>query len=277
MNYSPKKPVVYIVSDSIGETAEFVVKAVASQYDSGNVEIRRVSYVSRPEKIVEVMEEAELENSMVAYTLVLPELRKTLEEEAERRNIPVADIMGPTMEAFARIIGEAPHLEPGRVRRLDEEYFRRIAAVEFAVKYDDGKDPRGILLANVVLIGVSRTSKTPLSMYLANRRLLVANLPLVPEVEPPEELFWAPSSNIIGLTVDPHQLRKVRQERLNSLGLDVNANYASMERIVEELEYARKVMKQVGCIVFDVSNMAVEEVATQILQVVKEGDYAGNR
>ncbi|HHX87238.1 MAG TPA: kinase/pyrophosphorylase [Firmicutes bacterium] len=276
MNYSPKKPVVYIVSDSIGETAEFVVKAVASQYDSGNVEIRRVSYVSQPERIVEVMEEAELENGMVAYTLVLPELRKTLEQEAERRDIPAADIMGPTMKAFARIIGKAPYLEPGRVRRLGEEYFRRIAAVEFAVKYDDGKDPRGILLANVVLIGVSRTSKTPLSMYLANRRLLVANLPLVPEVEPPEELFWAPSANIIGLTVDPHQLKKIRRERLNSLGLDVHANYASMERIVEELEYARKVMKQVGCIVFDVSNMAVEEVATQILQVVKEGDYAGN-
>lgn len=274
MNYSPKKPVVYIVSDSIGETAEFVVKAVASQYDSGNVEIRRVSYVSQPEKIVEVMKEAELENCMVAYTLVLPELRKTMEQEAQRRDIPTADIMGPAMESFARILGKAPHLEPGRVRRLDEEYFRRIAAVEFAVKYDDGKDPRGILLANVVLIGVSRTSKTPLSMYLANRRLLVANLPLVPEVEPPEELFWVPSCKIIGLTVDPHQLRKIRQERLNSLGLDVHANYASMERIVEELEYARQVMKQAGCIVFDVSNMAVEEAATQILQVVKEGDYA---
>ncbi len=274
MNYSPKKPVVYIVSDSVGETAELVVKAVASQYDSGNVEIRRVSYVSQPEKIVEVMEEAEFENCMVAYTLVLPELREAIEREAQRRNIPTADIMGPAMESFARILGKAPHLEPGRVRRLDEDYFRRIAAVEFAVKYDDGKDSRGILLANVVLIGVSRTSKTPLSMYLANRRLLVANLPLVPEVEPPEELFWVPSSKIIGLTVDPHQLRKIRQERLNSLGLDVHANYASLGRIVEELEYAREVMKRAGCIMFDVSNMAVEEVATQILQVVKEGDYA---
>ncbi len=274
MSYSPKKPVVYIVSDSIGETAEFVVKAVASQYDSGNVEIRRVSNVSQAEKITEVMKEAEQENCMVAYTLVLPELRKIMKQEAERRDIPVADIMGPAMESFARILGKAPHMEPGRVRRLDEEYFRRIAAVEFAVKYDDGKDPRGILLANVVLIGVSRTSKTPLSMYLANRRMLVANLPLVPEVEPPEELFWVSSSKIIGLTVDPYQLKKIRQERLNSLGLDVHANYASLERIVEELEYAHQVMKQAGCLVFDVSNMAVEEVASQILQVIKEGDYA---
>ena len=246
---------------------------MASQYDSGNVEIRRVPYVSETERIVEIMREAEHENCMVAYTLVLPELRKTMEQEAERRDIPVADIMGPAMGSFARILGKAPHLEPGRVRRLDEDYFRRIAAVEFAVKYDDGKDPRGILMADVVLIGVSRTSKTPLSMYLANRRLLVANLPLVPEVEPPEELFWASSAKIIGLTVDPHQLQKIRRERLNSLGLDVHANYASLKRIVEEIEYARRVMKQVGCIVFDVSNMAVEEAATQILQVVKEGDY----
>ncbi|NMA92525.1 MAG: kinase/pyrophosphorylase [Firmicutes bacterium] len=276
MNHSHQKPVVYIVSDSVGETAELVVKAVASQYNSGNVEIRRVPYVSETERIVEIMREAEHENCMVAYTLVLPELRKTMEQEAERRDIPVADIMGPAMGSFARILGKAPHLEPGRVRRLDEDYFRRIAAVEFAVKYDDGKDPRGILMADVVLIGVSRTSKTPLSMYLANRRLLVANLPLVPEVEPPEELFWASSAKIIGLTVDPHQLQKIRRERLNSLGLDVHANYASLKRIVEEIEYARRVMKQVGCIVFDVSNMAVEEAATQILQVVKEGDYVEN-
>jgi regulator of PEP synthase PpsR (kinase-PPPase family) len=265
------KPIVYIISDSIGETAEFVVKAVASQYDSGNVEIRRVPFVIDTEKVRQVMEEAHQAGGMVAYTLVLPELRRVVEEEAARHGIPTADIMGPTMDAFARIMHKDPYLEPGRVRRMDEEYFRRVEAVEFAVKYDDGKDPRGLLLAEVVLIGVSRTSKTPLSMYLAHRRLLAANLPLVPEVDPPEELFWIPPKKIVGLVIDPKQLRSIRQERLNALGLDAHASYASMERIVTELEHARRIMKQLGCTVFDVSHKAVEEVANQIMQMINGG------
>jgi [pyruvate, water dikinase]-phosphate phosphotransferase / [pyruvate, water dikinase] kinase len=271
MKNSPAKPIVYIISDSIGETAEFVVKAVASQYDSGNVEIRRVPFVGDAAKIREIMEEALQAGGMVAYTLVLPELRRAAKEEAIRLDIPAADIMGPTMDAFTRIMHKDPYLEAGRVRRMDEEYFRRIAAVEFAVKYDDGKDPRGLLQAEVVLIGVSRTSKTPLSMYLAHRRLMVANLPLVPEVDPPEEMFWISPKRIVGLVIEPGQLRAIRQERLNALGLDAHASYASMERIVTELEYARRIMKQLGCVVFDVSNKAVEEVANQIMQVVKGG------
>ncbi|HOB29220.1 MAG: pyruvate, water dikinase regulatory protein [Dethiobacteria bacterium] len=271
MSAASEKPVVYIISDSIGETAEFVIKAAASQYDSEDIEVRRVPFISDAAKIIEVLEEAAQANSMVAYTLVLPELRRVVELEAAQRNIPTADIMGPAMEAFAQIMKKEPYLEPGRVRRLDEDYFRRIAAVEFAVKYDDGKDPRGLRLAEVVLIGVSRTSKTPLSMYLAHRRLMVANLPLVPEVEPPEELFWVPSERIVGLMINPVQLRSIRQERLNSLGLDAQADYASMGRITAELEYARRIMEQIGCTVFDVSNKAVEEVANQIMQVIKGG------
>lgn len=265
------KPVVYIISDSIGETAEFVVKAAASQYDSEDIDVRRVPFVSDAARVIEVMEEASQVNSMIAYTLVLPELRRVVEQEAAKHNLPTADIMGPAMSAFDRIMKKKPYLEPGRVRRLDEDYFRRIAAVEFAVKYDDGKDPRGLRLAEVVLIGVSRTSKTPLSMYLAHRRLMVANLPLVPEVEPPEELCWIPPAKVVGLMIAPGQLRSIRQERLNSLGLDAQANYASMDRIVMELNYARRIMEQIGCTVFDVSNKAVEEVANQIMQVVRGG------
>ncbi len=271
MDVPSKKPVVYIISDSIGETAEFVVKAAASQYDSEEMELRRVPFVSDSARIVEIMGEASRGNSMVAYTLVRPELRRVVETEAARYNIPTADIMGPAMGAFSRIMKQEPHLEPGRVRRLDEDYFRRIAAVEFAVKYDDGKDPRGLRLAEVVLIGISRTSKTPLSMYLAHRRVMVANLPLVPEVEPPEELYWVPSEKIIGLMIDPVQLRFIRRERLNSLGLNARADYASMKRITAELEYARRIMEQLKCTIFDVSNKAVEEVANQILQVIRGG------
>lgn len=272
MNNS-EKPVVYIISDSVGETAELVVKAVASQYDSGHaVKIRRVSFVDNSDKIIETLEQAAGTNCLVAYTLVLPELRRTLEEEAARRGIPTADILRSTMDAFSMVMQKEPYLEPGRVRIMDEDYFKRIAAVEFAVKYDDGKDPRGLLLAEVVIIGVSRTSKTPLSMYLAHKRYRAANLPLVPELEPPEELFWIPSKKIVGLTIDPGQLREIRQERLSALGLESSANYASMERIVEELEYAHGIMKKIGCTVFDVSNKAVEEVANKILHMLRGGD-----
>lgn len=270
MEEKNKKLIVYVVSDSIGETAEFVVKAVSSQFNSGHVDIRRVPFVNDVETIHEVLEEASLGKAMIAYTLVLPELRRVIREESKKLNIIAVDVMGPMMDAFSELIGVDPHMEPGLIRRLDEEYFRRVAAIEFAVKYDDGKDPRGILLADVVLIGVSRTSKTPLSMYLANKHLKVANLPLVPEVEPPEELFWIPAGKIIGLTINPRQLNEIRKERLKALGLHGQANYASCERILEELDYAEKIMRKLGCPIFDVSNKAVEEVANKILQIVRE-------
>ena len=264
------KPVVYVVSDSIGETAEFVVKAVASQFNSGNVVIQRIPFVEDVETIREVVEEASQFRTVIAYTLVLPELREEMERVAAEKNLPTVDVMGPMLTAFAKIMDVSPKMEPGLVRRLDEQYFRRIAAVEFAVKYDDGKDPRGLLLADVVLVGVSRTSKTPLSMYLAHKRIRVANLPLVPEVDPPEELFWLPPKKIMGLTIKPEILNEIRQERLKALGLKAQASYASMERIMEELDYSDRIMKRVGCRVFDVSNQAVEEVAGKILACIKE-------
>ena len=270
MQQIKRKPIVYVLSDSIGETAEFVVKAVASQFNSGHVEIKRVPFVTDVEIIRDVIEEASQLKAMITYTLVLPELRKVIQEESKRRNLITVDVMGPMMDAFGAFLNIDPRLEPGLVRRLDEQYFRRVAAIEFAVKYDDGKDPRGLLQADVVLVGVSRTSKTPLSMYLAHKRLKVANLPLVPEVEAPEELYWVHPNKVIGLTINPRQLNEIRQERLKALGLHAQANYASMERILEELEYAEKIMRKVGCPIFDVSNKAVEEVANKILQIVRE-------
>ena len=174
------------------------------------------------------------------------------------------------VEAIEGIVKKSPKNQPGLVRQLDEEYFRKVEAIEFAVKYDDGRDPRGLLRADVVLIGVSRTSKTPLSMYLANKRYKVANVPLVPEVEPPEELFMVPTKKCIGLTISPDQLNMIRRERLKSLGLTSQANYASLERIMQELEYAEKIMKRVGCPVINVSNKAVEETANLIVDIIRK-------
>lgn len=272
MDNSADTPVVYVVSDSIGDTAEFVVKAVASQYDTGRVKMRRVPFVEDREQIHAVFKEAAENKAIIAYTLVVPELRRAIEEEAAAHgDVYTADILGSLIEAFNRVTSQQPVFEPGKMRRLDENYFRRVEAVEFAVKHDDGKDPRGLLKAEVVLIGISRTSKTPLSMYLAHQGLKAANLPLVPEVELPEELFWIDPQKIVGLVIDPYQLRAIRKERLKSLGLEDDASYIAVERIEEELAYARRVMKKIGCTVFDVSNKAVEEVASRIIQVIKGG------
>jgi [pyruvate, water dikinase]-phosphate phosphotransferase / [pyruvate, water dikinase] kinase len=264
-------PVVYVVSDSVGETAEFVVKAASIQFGGGGIDIRRIPYVSDRETILETVQAAKEENALIVFTLVLPDLSRLLIEEATKKGVPYVDIMGPMIQGLSKLFQRPPKMEPGLIHKLDDDYFRKVEAIEFAVKYDDGRDPRGLLSADVVLIGVSRTSKTPLSMYLAHKALKVANVPLVPEVEPPEELFQIPPSRCVGLTIDPYLLNNIRRERLKSLGLASGANYASMDRILQELEYAEKVIRRVGCPLIDVSNKAVEETASIILDMLKKG------
>jgi regulator of PEP synthase PpsR (kinase-PPPase family) len=174
------------------------------------------------------------------------------------------------MGTFKRAIGTEPLNQPGTIRRLDDKYFKKVEAIEFAVKYDDGKDPRGIKKADIVLIGVSRTSKTPLSMYMAHKNIRVANIPLVPEVPVPDELFEISSKRIIGLITDPEKLNAIRLERLKSMGLSNSAVYADMNRIMEELEYAEKLMRKIGCHFINVSNKAIEESANIIIQIMKK-------
>ncbi|SDY67656.1 hypothetical protein SAMN05444416_10744 [Thermoactinomyces sp. DSM 45892] len=263
--------VVYVISDSVGETAEFVVRAAVSQFEYTHLEIRRVPYVMDRETILETVQAAKEEKALIAFTLVLPEMQDFLTEEAIKAEVPYVDIMGPMMDGLSKLIQSEPKRKPGLIHKLDEEYFRKVEAIEFAVKYDDGRDPRGLLRADVVLIGVSRTSKTPLSMYLAHKRLKVANVPLVPEVEPPDELYLIPSERCVGLIIDPSQLNNIRKERLKALGLTSGANYASETRILEELDYAERIIRRVGCPRIDVTNKAVEETANIILDMKKGG------
>ncbi|HJV45624.1 MAG TPA: pyruvate, water dikinase regulatory protein [Bacillota bacterium] len=265
-------PTVFIVSDSVGETAEVVVKAAASQFDGQSIEIRKFPYVEDEGTINELVLAAKECGAIIALTLVIPRLQEHIKLVAKEHGVTVIDIMTPMVQAIEEIARKQPKNQPGLVRQLDEEYFRKVEAIEFAVKYDDGRDPRGLLRADVVLIGVSRTSKTPLSMYLANKRFKVANVPLVPEVEPPEELFMIPKRKCIGLTISPDQLNMIRRERLKSLGLTSQANYASLERIMQELEYAEKIMKRVGCPVINVSNKAVEETANLIMEIIRKNN-----
>lgn len=257
---------IYVCSDAVGETAEAVAKATLRQFSSEQVKIKRYGHLRTEDEIVKIVQEAAKTGGFISYTLVQPELRELMREESVKHGVRAVDVMGPMMQAFVDTFGSFPRREPGLLHSIDEAYHRRIEAIEFAVKYDDGKDARGLVQAQVVLIGVSRTSKTPLSVFLSHKGIKTANLPLMPEVNPPEELRPEPGRLIVGLTMQPEHLLEIRTERLKALGLPASAQYASQERIQEELEYASSVMASLNCPVIDVTNRAIEETAGIIIE-----------
>lgn len=262
--------VIYVLSDSVGETAELVMKAGLSQFKNGDYKIQRVPYVEDKETIDEFLLQAKLNSSLVGFTLINPDLRAYLNQRSQEIDIEAIDIMGPIMDSMERVFSDQPRLEAGLVHKLDEDYFKKIEAIEFAVKYDDGRDPRGITRADIVLIGVSRTSKTPLSQFLAHKRYKVANVPIVPEVDPPEELMMVDPKKCIGLRISSEKLNGIRKERLKALGLGDQATYANVKRIEEELAFFNDVVGKIGCPVIDVSHKAVEETANLIIRMQQE-------
>lgn len=257
---------VYVVSDSAGDTGELAVRAAAAQFHPMHVRIRRGSFVQSREGIDAILTAAHAENSIILYTLVIPYLRDYMVEQAARMQLTAIDLLGPLINNLEKTLGKESRHEPGLNHALNAAYFRKVEAVEFAVRYDDARDVGGILKADIVLVGVSRTSKTPLSMVLAHKTFKVANVPLVPELVPPRELFAVSPRKVVGLTINPDALNAIRKERLKALGLPDTAPYATAERIARELEHARGVMEKIGCLVIDVSNKAVEETASLILE-----------
>lgn len=262
----------FVVSDSVGETAELAVRAAISQFRPSFelVEIRRFPRIKKREELLYITDLAVDEKAIIIYTLVEQEMRDKLYRLGIEKNIPTIDLLGPMIKLLEYATKQSPLERPGLVHRLDDDYFKRIEAIEFAVKYDDGRDPRGVLLADVVLVGVSRTSKTPLSQYLAHKSLKVANVPLVPEVEPPEELFTVDPKKCFGLIISPESLNSIRKERLKTLGLNDDAIYAQDKRILQEIKHFERVVERIGCDVIDVTNTAVEETANVILDKLRE-------
>lgn len=261
----------YVVSDSLGETGEQVVKAALSQFHVETYEINRFSYVLNIDFLHEILAQASQEdNAILIYTLVNPEFIEYVKNYTKDSRLIAVDLLSPLINSIKDVTNINPIREPGIIRKLDQTYFNRVEAIEFAVKYDDGKDPRGILKADVVIIGISRTSKTPLSMYLANKNIKVANIPLVPESIPPRELNEIPKKRIVGLTNSPVKLTEIREERLKALGLPKGSSYSSIQRILDEIEYAERIMKRIGCPIIDVSNKAIEETAEIIISHLKK-------
>ncbi|CAM4024315.1 pyruvate, water dikinase regulatory protein [Cohnella lubricantis] len=257
---------VYVVSDSAGDTGELAVRAAAAQFHPLEVQIRRVGFISTTEAIEAVLDMASCDNGVLLYTLVIPKLREYMNERAEAKGVVTIDLLGPLIENMERLFGRPSRHEPGLNHVLDADYFRKVEAVEFAVRYDDARDVTGIMKADIVLTGVSRTSKTPLSMVLAHKTYKVANVPLVPELVPPRELFLVNPKKVIGLTIRADALNAIRKERLKALGLPDSASYATQERIEQELKYASQIMSRIGCAVIDVSSKAVEETASLIIE-----------
>ena len=260
---------VYIISDSTGATAETFVKSVITHFPNVNFEVNRKFNIDSENKINKIVEKIP-EDSIIIQTIAEKKLEEYLKQKAKKENIKVIDILGPALSLFEEVTGQKALREKKLTRKLSDDYFSMIESIEFAVKYDDGKDPRGVARADITIIGVSRTSKTPLSMYLANKHYKVCNIPLVPESPVPKELFEIEPKRVIGLTNSPDKLNKIRKERLKSMGLPTESTYSDLGRILDELDYAEKVMKKIGCPIINVSDRAIEETAEVIIRHLKK-------
>lgn len=263
---------IVIASDSIGETAELVARACISQFNPKECkhEFLRYPYIETINDIDEVIQVANDKQAIVVYTLVKPVMKTYMENKIQEYQLNSVDIMGPLMGLLNNAFDENPYNQPGRVHRLDDAYFKKIDAIEFAVKYDDGKDPKGLPKADIVLIGVSRTSKTPLSQYLAHKSYKVMNVPIVPEVTPPETLFEIDPSKCIALRISEEKLNRIRKQRLKQLGLGDTARYANEVRIQEEINYFEEIVEKIGCSVIDVSDKAIEETANDVIHLIEQ-------
>ncbi|MGX7111527.1 pyruvate, water dikinase regulatory protein [Gemella cuniculi] len=261
---------VHIISDSIGNTAKDVVDAALVQFSYSDVryKILKNSNVGTKSKIDSIVENIDL-NDVIVQTLVDKELARYTRELAEKKGIVVIDLLSNMLNIFEKKLEVKPENNPGLIRKMGAEYFKRVDALEFAVKYDDGKDINGLKEADVIILGVSRTSKTPLSLYLANRNIKVMNVPIVQDLILPEQLFEV-KRKIIGLTNSVEQLNKLRGERLKALGVEHGTDYTDEVQIFEELEYALEIMEKIGCPVIDVQNKAIEETAEIVVNIMRE-------
>ncbi len=263
-----KKYNIYVVSDSLGDTAEHVARAVAEQFKN-RYTIKKYPNINNKIQIDEIVDESVPQNMIVIFTLVIDDLRNYFINKCSEKNIRYIDLMTPLIHKFKKILNTEPINQPGVNRRINRDYFRKIESIEFAVKYDDGKDPRGIKEADIVLIGVSRTSKTPLGMYLAYKKYKTINIPIIKNTPLPDELFKIAQNKIIGLTMNPIALSEIRRERLKMLRFNKDESYTDMKSILEELDYAEKIMKKINCPILDISNKAIEETANIIIDILQ--------
>lgn len=260
---------IFAVSDATGDMAMNVAFAALRQFKVENVNIVRKARVTDVGRMAEVVAEAKKKHAIILFTFVGLERRKQFLEECGKAHVVSVDLMGPVMDVLTSYLHSAPSSEPGLKYKHTGEYFRRQEAIEFTVKHDDGMGLDTLNQADIVILGISRTSKTPLSIYLSYRGYKVANIPLVRDVPLPIEFESVDQDKIVGLTINIEKLIQFRETRLVKLGRPLSEEYASFERVTEEMNYARKVYEKVGNIpVIDVTGKAIEEIATEALLVL---------
>ncbi len=261
---------IHIVSDSTGDTAARVARAATHQFADVEIELIRHARIQSREQLDRALEDAEGKLAAIFYTLVDGGLREAIVEIGQARRLVLLDVLSPALSAISAASGRQATMLPGRTAPLDAQYFRRIAAIEFAVKHDDGRGPHELAHADVVLVGVSRTSKTPTSMHLGYLGYMAANVPIVRGIDPPPALFSVEPWKVVGLTIDPQRLAEIRRRRVRALAAGANARYADLTEIYEELELAGVLHKRLGCPVIDVTGLAIEEAAARVAELVDE-------
>lgn len=265
--------VVFAVSDGTGVTAERVLRAALTQFEK-SVEVRRIGEVRTVDRVREVVQEAARCRALIVHTLVTAELREAMFEEGRRHHVHTLDLMGPLLERLTDLLEMPPLAQPGLYRM--EDFNRRIEAVDFALHHDDGQNADELAHAEIILVGVSRTGKTPLSIYLAYRGWLVGNVPILMEVNPPPILFQLPPERVIGLTVEPSRLAQLRQVRARRIS-PVVSDYADVRRVRAEVVYALELCHRHGWRVVDMTSKPVEEAAAEVVALIRSPEPENER
>jgi regulator of PEP synthase PpsR (kinase-PPPase family) len=261
---------IYVISDGTGETADQMIKAALLQYVRKGLKIVRFKNIRTEIQVRSIFEEAHAVKAMVVYTVVSDNLRKFIDLTSQQTGVPAVDLLGPLLEKLSRYLKRNPETQPGLFHQVNENYFKRIEAIEFTVKHDDGKYADSLDRADIILVGLSRTSKTPLSVYLSYKGWKVANVPLVKDIEPPAELFQTDQRKIIGLLIEPETLVKIRRERLVKMGESPSGDYASLNHVVAEIEFCKEIFRRNRrWPVFDITGKALEETASEVERVIR--------
>jgi regulator of PEP synthase PpsR (kinase-PPPase family) len=263
-----KLPVeLHVISDSTGETAVRLVHALEAQFPDQEFEEIRHPRVETVDDLHLALSRAKGRPAVIVYTLVHPALRDAARTLCRRYKLHYCDLLGHPIDAVARVAGVAAKMTPGARAPLDSTYFKRMAAIEFAVKYDDGV-AAGLQEADLILVGVSRTSKTPLSMYLGYLGYKTANVPVVKGIDPPAQLFEVDQTKIVGLTIDAERLQEIRKQRARRLGGNQRA-YSELLEIYSELEEAEALHRRLGCPVIEISDLSIEETVARVIRLVE--------
>ena len=264
---------IFVLSDATGETAEKVVRAAMLQFTSVPVTLRMYTRVRLEAEMRSIIGRAKHEGALFVFTVVSTAHRELLRRICDEENVDAVDLIGALMAKLSTYLGAQPKGVPGLLHTLSDEYFKRVEAVEFTVRNDDGREPRNLPKADLVLVGISRTSKTPLSTFLAQKGLKVANVPLVLGIEPPKELFEIDQEKIFGLTIKGESLLQIRQARLKHLGMPPDTSYGQRDHIAQEIKYAQQLFRlHASWPVIDITGKAVEETAADILRIKKDRD-----